>query len=214
MKILLVEDDPRHIESAVKQFVGHELHVATSFSELPYIGGFDVIFTDMYIPIGQYPEGYSISRLTKPADLFPIGLVVAIEALKKGILCFLLTDSNGHEDAMGFVLESYCGDDEDSYGSYRCRDCPSVAEDVTDDHTCPLQIQNEKSKFRFNFDCPHVQKLYIRTRIFGNTKDWLVMLPRQLLSYKADELVCGGRVDDALQRLEELIQERKSLRLG
>lgn len=167
MRILLVEDDPKNIESAKAQFQGHDLVIAdsyASFEELESTSFYgdkkvDLVLTDLYIPIGEYTRYTScgLTRLTNPTDLYPIGLMVVILAQKTETLCFLITNSNGHEDAWGFMLENV------GFGS--------------DNMSLASWDREEGDKIR---------KLFIVTRpclLDNGAKDWFCMLQGITMDY-------------------------------
>lgn len=116
LRILLIEDDPASIESAKMQFGKHKLIIVTNIEELseqpiadipskkntlPY----DLVLTDLYIPFGDLPN-CSIMDKNEPETLVPVGIVVYSRCLMSHTPCVLITNSDGHRDALGFVCET------------------------------------------------------------------------------------------------------------
>ena len=112
MKILLVEDEPTNIESAKMQLKDHELTIVSSFVELMDIHDFkvfDFILTDLYIKFGKRKEGvyYSVEKRYMKNEIDPYGIFVAIKAVNYKIPCVMVTDANGHHDAIGCLMENW-----------------------------------------------------------------------------------------------------------
>ena len=121
MKITIIEDKQENIESAKRQIATfipgeHEIKVITSARELIHYGWnpwndisekeTDLILSDLWLQAGEY-EGYGPGPKEgmKDSDLVPVGLIVAMHAIQKGIPCILCSDSNGHRDLLGKILE-------------------------------------------------------------------------------------------------------------
>ena len=118
LRILLVEDDPASIESAKKQFRGHTVKVLKTCMEIidmSHLGvhdidEYDLILTDVNIPMGnKVTSGYSVFQHHEGRSMWSAGLVVAMIAIQYRKPCAIVTDSNGHEDVLGLILENSLG---------------------------------------------------------------------------------------------------------
>ncbi len=111
MKILVVEDSLPSIESAKSQLVpnGHELRIRTEAQgvEKSDFEWADLVLTDMMIPRGgiNQSRGPSLEEIP-PNTLVPAGLVIVLGALAANTPVIMVTDSNGHHDVLGLLLES------------------------------------------------------------------------------------------------------------
>lgn len=107
-KILIIEDNLKHIESLTKSLEGHELTVfndAMTFCKKMEDSGrvyycyergefdfskFDIVVTDIHIPAptdrGGIMEG-------------PIGLMIALKAILEGVSGVIIITDTGHHDA-------------------------------------------------------------------------------------------------------------------
>jgi CheY-like chemotaxis protein len=108
--ILIVEDGEANLESAALQLGDHRLTTIKNMEEFSrqcaasdsWLKSFDVILTDLNVPYGNH--GNFGPRV--PAEtLLPGGFVIALKALSAGIPCAIVTDSNGHNDALGYLVE-------------------------------------------------------------------------------------------------------------
>lgn len=111
MRILVIEDSEKHVESAKMTLSSHELTIIGSFDEFrKAFGGeniietppFDVVLTDMNMPMGKRnPYGSNYDR--EKAESY--GLIIALKAAMAGIkFVALLTDANHHNDGMSSAL--------------------------------------------------------------------------------------------------------------
>ncbi|MCK5415868.1 hypothetical protein KAI92_00395 [Candidatus Parcubacteria bacterium] len=114
MKKLLVVDDNRYnLRMAQKQLAGdYDLITAKNFSEARDViqdNKIDILMTDVMMPgerAGQTPE--SIRFYVD--DYVPIGLVVALLALKNEIPeIYIVSDTNHHDHPMAWALDSISG---------------------------------------------------------------------------------------------------------
>jgi CheY-like chemotaxis protein len=107
MKILIVEDNPIHLEVAKMQLKDHELVIFKSFTEFLKktasivierkfneptidISDFEVVLTDLYLPSSN-------DHLVETEAA--TGFVVAMAAIRAGVkMVGIVTDANHHED--------------------------------------------------------------------------------------------------------------------
>ena len=114
MKILLVEDEEKNIESAKMQLKDHDLIIIRSYLQLTRLRNelwetFNLVLTDMNLRFGDEKQGWSVEKKYNENDLVPCGTVVAMNALSMKIPCVMVTDSNGHIDPVGLLFENKCG---------------------------------------------------------------------------------------------------------
>ena len=115
MKILIIEDGEKNVESLKAQIRehlggGHELTIIGTAKDLrPHLPKireheYDLVLTDMYIPAGWDPSyGPDLDRDT----VTPAGLIATVTALYSQVPVFLCTDANGHKDLLGLLLEAF-----------------------------------------------------------------------------------------------------------
>lgn len=167
MKIFLVEDGSANIESARTQFAKHELVVAENAKKaltiMEKIWDFDLYLTDLNVIQG---EGFVFNDPSKikPADLLPIGFVVALSAMANNKPCILLSQENAHDSVMGILLEKLLGSSNGSLISH-----------ISDEDRAATRPGSEA---RFNSQS-YAPLLYLNTRPnlietgMGPGKDWL-----------------------------------------
>lgn len=125
-RILVVEDDSSNIQSARDAFPQDQFDLtvlATCSEVLNLLSSashrknssvadkgqtFDVILTDLNVPVGNLGT-YDAADYCRVDDSIPIGLVVALAAIDDQTPCAILTDSNGHQDVMGLMIEQILG---------------------------------------------------------------------------------------------------------
>ena len=113
MKVLIVEDCPANIESAIKvvgDAFGDEVEciivrTARELGRIESYEDFDLILTDGWIPAGVY-DGLAPEPENLPSEkpVF-VGSTVALGALISNVPCVLCTESNHHRDIQGLLLE-------------------------------------------------------------------------------------------------------------
>lgn len=108
MKILVVEDNLMHRESAAETLLGHEVTIVESFEkamelmETDFSFPFEVVLTDMMMPIC---EGRPFSPKSFEDRQAPYGFVIALRAALRGAkFVAMVTDTNHHKDAMSNAL--------------------------------------------------------------------------------------------------------------
>lgn len=100
MKILIVEDDSRHMESAVEiiKATGHEaVSVANAREAVGYLRGcgIDGVITDLFIPDGVIGASTNADQ--------PRGLAVLLEAKHFGIPCIICTAGYHHGSKYNWI---------------------------------------------------------------------------------------------------------------
>jgi CheY-like chemotaxis protein len=99
MKILVVDDEDRNREAAVKQLMEkHEVITASSFYEMRKLikqgEKYDVLMTDLMMP-GDEKEG-----------MIPAGLACALLAMQHNIpRIYILSETNHHDYSLIYLLE-------------------------------------------------------------------------------------------------------------
>lgn len=120
LNILVIEDNEAHAEAAREQLTEHEVRVVKSFpaalrvlgsyqqtaigeKECEYQTVFDVVLTDMELPIMRTP---SFSSVPSDQELAPFGLIIALRAAQVGVkYVAMVTDTNHHQTAMSNAID-------------------------------------------------------------------------------------------------------------
>ena len=112
MRILVIEDNPEHIESAIQTLRDKDLTIIDNVAEacdkmknLSWVREFDAVLTDLMLPIGDY-RGTLHFDIKDRTEQIPAGLVFAIRAKNAGVehvgIC---TDSTRHNSVICAMLE-------------------------------------------------------------------------------------------------------------
>ncbi len=106
--ILVVEDTLRHRKSAAKLLAGHKLTIAKGYEEAMEImagNKFDVVLTDLYMPMSPKTLGQTAFELGK---VVPYGLLLVLEAARNGAkFVAVATDLGHHDDYMAAAFDHY-----------------------------------------------------------------------------------------------------------
>ena len=158
LRILLVEDNLASIESCMEQFKSHEVVVAKTCMELlKGINAFyhyDLILSDMNIPMGE-GKGFDVLKYNEKGSQWVAGMAVAMLAMQLGKPCCIVTDSSGHRDVFGLLIENIS-----PYGIYGPR---KEGEDIFNPSKPMVTIQTGPE--------------WIDTKL-GKGKDWLAEVRR------------------------------------
>lgn len=107
LRILVIDDTPKHIANAKKGLAGHHLTVATGYQmamEILAKGSFDVVLTDLHLPMSSKTLGDSF-RL---GALVPYGLLLMVEAAMQGSKhVAVVTDLSHHADAFSAAFDHF-----------------------------------------------------------------------------------------------------------
>ena len=108
LRILVIEDTPRHQASAKQGLAGHRLMVATGYEEAMEVLGnekFDVVLTDLQLPMSSRTLGTEAFKL---GQLVPYGLMLMIEAAHQGARhVAVVTDMNHHADWLSAAFDHF-----------------------------------------------------------------------------------------------------------
>ncbi|EKD64547.1 MAG: hypothetical protein ACD_50C00345G0003 [uncultured bacterium] len=155
MRILVVENDPKHQQSARETLADHDLTIATSIGEAwkMELGAFDAVLTDLYLPTANIPfqcclpsekgpdgewytpgwvtkyhpwEGSPCSTEEKVSSEIPAGLVFALTAANIGVRTLILTDTDHHRDVLVGLLDLLVRSDGKKIAVPDCRECKRV----------------------------------------------------------------------------------------
>jgi CheY-like chemotaxis protein len=110
MKILLIDDYPKHLVTGKLQFVGHEItaleEYTPAFDLLKSGCGFDVVLTDYLMPAEARTLGSrGLAYLGHP---MAIGVIIALRAAEVGVprvVC--ITDAGHHDHPMSAALDYF-----------------------------------------------------------------------------------------------------------
>lgn len=111
LRILVIEDTPKHQESVFTTLEGHEVTLAKTVKEAVEILKsahdarlFDAVLTDLFLPLGEY-DGHLHVDIDHTAEL-PVGLVFAIRAKNLGVPYIgICTDKTRHNHPITTLLE-------------------------------------------------------------------------------------------------------------
>lgn len=101
MRILIVEDNKKHMEDAVLavEGLGHEAVCATTVGYADHIleeEKIDAVVTDVYLPLDDSREKWNHSKC-------PCGINVSVSARMRGIPCVFCTDGNHHDGQLEWL---------------------------------------------------------------------------------------------------------------
>jgi len=108
LRILVIEDTPKHQASARISLTGHKLTIATGYEEAMRILGnekFDVVLTDLQMPMSSRTLSSTAFRL---GELVPYGIMLMIEAAHQGAKrVAVVTDLNHHTDWVSAAFDHF-----------------------------------------------------------------------------------------------------------
>jgi CheY-like chemotaxis protein len=108
MRILVIEDTPKHQESAKIGLAGHRLTVVTGYEEaMKFLGSekFDIVLTDLQMPMSSQTLGQDAFKL---GQLVPYGIMLMIEAAHRGAkFVAVVTDLNHHADWLSAAFDHF-----------------------------------------------------------------------------------------------------------
>ncbi len=108
MKILVIDDSPKHLASAkILEQNGHEVTCTDSYMEgvrLVQLGGFDAVLADLLMPAEEFQLGGE--GLSFFGHETPIGFAFALIAAQAGISkVAVVTDTNHHHHPMSAAID-------------------------------------------------------------------------------------------------------------
>lgn len=107
LRILVIDDTPKHIESAKSGLAGHRLTAVTGYQDAMSVLGsekFDVVLTDLHLPMSSQTMGEKF-RL---GELVPYGVLLMVEAARQGAKhVAVVTDLNHHDDPFSAAFDHY-----------------------------------------------------------------------------------------------------------
>lgn len=106
--ILVIDDTPKHRESARKLLAGHKLTIASGYEEAMELLGkekFEVVLSDLYLPMSSKTLSDKAFRL---GELVPYGLLLMIEAARQGAKrVAVVTNLNHHADHFSAAFDHF-----------------------------------------------------------------------------------------------------------
>lgn len=96
LRVLVIDDTPKHIVSAESGLAEHRLTTATGYEQAMQILGnekFDVVLTDLEMPMSS---NQLASHVFKLGELVPYGVLIAIEAAHRGAKFVAVVTDGGH----------------------------------------------------------------------------------------------------------------------
>lgn len=115
MKILIVEDNPRHQEAARNQLKDHEISIVDNWPkarDLLEEGGFEAVLSDLMLPSTHEMLSDEAEKKFPLGTLMPLGFIVALHAcLIQGMkYVAVISDSDHHSDPISAGLD-FTGND-------------------------------------------------------------------------------------------------------
>lgn len=118
LRILVIEDTPKHQASAKVGLAGHKLTVVTGYEEAMKLLGesmidmqtcentmFDVVLTDLQMPMSSRTLGSEAFNL---GQLVPYGIMLMIEAAHRAVTrVAVVTDMNHHADWLSAAFDHF-----------------------------------------------------------------------------------------------------------
>lgn len=108
MRILVIEDNQYHQNSAIETLAGHDLTIAESFDKANELMAgrnfnYEVVLTDMMMPMSALTIA---PELFDPEEQVPYGFVIALKAVLRGAkYVAMVTDLNHHRAAISGALD-------------------------------------------------------------------------------------------------------------
>ena len=122
-KILVVDDNFGNLAAAEEQ-LGADYYLTTvpTFEEAQKLlkeDEWDVVMTDVMMPGEKDGQGKGLKLV---GEMMPIGLVVALLALQKGVPeIFILSDTNHHDHPVAWAMDSIVGPGPiNGFTGYKC----------------------------------------------------------------------------------------------
>jgi CheY-like chemotaxis protein len=107
LRILVIDDTPKHIDSAKRGLAGHHLTTATGYQEAMKLLGsekFDVVLTDLHLPMSSQTMG----DMFKLGELVPYGMLLMVEAVRQGARRVgVVTDLSHHDNPFSAAFDHY-----------------------------------------------------------------------------------------------------------
>lgn len=107
-KILVVDDTEKYRDAAVKALHGNHLTLVSSYAtamELLKNSNFDVVLTDLYLPVSAYHKAYVIKKWNDRDHFVPYGFLIANFAVGKGMKVAIVTDADHHGDPISAAFD-------------------------------------------------------------------------------------------------------------
>jgi len=118
MKILVIDDTQKHLDSAIQTLEGHDVTTCATYDEaakLVNAGGWDVVLSDLLMPAGKRSQGEGMKYVGQE---MPVGWSLALEAVQAGAkYVAVVTDMNHHSHPASAMLDSISGTIFDINGS-------------------------------------------------------------------------------------------------
>jgi len=122
MKVLVIDDTPKHQHSAIETLTSHDVTVAKSYNEAIDLlipkNNFEAVLTDLMMPMSERTicdEEYYC------AEEIAYGFVLALRAAAADAKYIaVVTDKNHHMDALSAALDRIGGFDKDGKEKWNC----------------------------------------------------------------------------------------------
>ncbi|GEM_PF-772561 len=108
LRILVIDDTPKHILNAKKTLTSYHLTTTTTYEDVMELLAkehFDVVLTDLHLPMSSKTLSPSAFKL---GELVPYGILLMIEAARRGALwTAVVTDLNHHSDPFSAAFDHF-----------------------------------------------------------------------------------------------------------
>lgn len=121
MKVLVIDDTQKHLDSAVKTLEGHDVTLCSSYDEALELLNprcwdeklktyktrdyWDAVLCDLLMPVGEHTHGQSVHKCV--GQEMPFGLTLALTAARCGAkYVLMLTDASHHHNPASAMLDS------------------------------------------------------------------------------------------------------------
>lgn len=107
MGVLLVDDREENRAMAKELLAGYDLTLCSSYGQAMReleTGAFDAVLSDLYMPVSKYHRAMSF-RPEHLGKQYPYGMMVVLEAARRGISAAVVTDANHHTDPFSAAFD-------------------------------------------------------------------------------------------------------------
>ncbi len=110
LRIVVVDDAAKNRELAKQALKGHTLAIASSYAQVMKLfeevglNGINIVLTDLYLPMSKH-GALSVDAI-EIGKLVPYGLLIALEAARRGADVAIVTDANHHQDCISAAFDT------------------------------------------------------------------------------------------------------------
>ena len=108
LRILVIDDREQNRARAKELLTGNTLSIVSSYGQAMMLLSsetFNVVLTDLYLPMSRYHGALSVEEI-EIGKTVPYGLLIAIEAARRGADVAIVTDANHHRDCFSAAFDA------------------------------------------------------------------------------------------------------------